>query len=335
MATLHANHREITTPFGLIGSNENALSFALGYTFQQGPRLLQWFLAEIGLPGIRLSSLAKARIILQRHRSEIAGQGITDLEIHLPGSFHVVIEAKIGMSVPTLDQCRKYVPRLASSDEPKQRLVALVQSADVGFEARYGAIDAELRGRLRCFHWAKFIAKCIRVITNGQESAGALQAVRWFYHFLDQEFHMKTFTTEVWIVPIGTKPLWQDGMSFLEIHEKHRIYFDDRMHSVRPLYIGFRAAGMLKSLYRVTKIEHEMPVSKHAAGLKTEWKDTPQTIWHLDEPFALPSPIPTGNGMFRRRTLCDFDLLLSCKSVLEIETAMRKRRSGEQKATNP
>jgi hypothetical protein len=66
--------------------------------------------------------------------------------------------------------------------------------------------------------------------------------------------------------------------------------------------------------------------------LKSEWKDKPQTIWHLDEPVPLPKPIPTGGAMWQRRTACDFDLLLRCKSVMEIETAMRKRRGEEQDA---
>jgi hypothetical protein len=66
---LHAHDRLVTTPFGLIGTDENALSFALGYTFQQCPPLLQRFLRDIGILGLRQSTLQKARIDLQRHRT--------------------------------------------------------------------------------------------------------------------------------------------------------------------------------------------------------------------------------------------------------------------------
>lgn len=329
LPSLHANDRRITTPFGLLGTDENALSFALGYTFQQCPRLLQWFLGQIGLPGIRLSALAQAHITLQRHRSGESAEGITDIEVHLPGSFHVIVEAKVGLSVPTIDQCRKYLPRLTASSESTQKLVALVQSADMSFEQRYASSDPCLKQRLRSFHWSQFIPKCVGLIVGGRVSGSALQAVRWFYNFLDQEYQMKAFTTEVWILPASTDPLWEGGMSYLEIHQKHRIYFDQRSHSVRPLYIGLRSKGKLESLYRVLKIEHETPVSKYVPGLKTKWKDNPLTIWHLDEPVLLPTPIPTGGGMWQRRLGCDFDLLLRCKSVMEIETAMRERREGQ------
>jgi hypothetical protein len=76
----------------------------------------------------------------------------------------------------------------------------------------------------------------------------------------------------------------------------------------------------------VLRIEHETPVRRYVPELVTEWKDVPYTIWHLDKPVALPKPIPTGGKLWQRRIACDFDLLLSCKSVMEIETAMRKRR---------
>ena len=146
---------------------------------------------------------------------------------------------------------------------------------------------------------------------------------------------MKAFTTEVWILPVATDPLWPGGMSYLQIHEKHRIYFDERSRTVRPLYIGFRVTGKLKALYRVLKIEHETSVSTYVPDLMTRWKDKPLTIWHLDHPVPLPKPIPTGGGMWQRRTACDFDLLLRCNSVMEIEAEMRRRRKGSDDSHEP
>ncbi len=135
LVPLHVSQRVVTSPFGLLGTDENALSFALGYTFQQCLPLLQWFLKEIGIQGVHNTTLRKARIDLQRHRSGDSGQGITDIEIHLPGYFHVVIEAKVGLAVPSIEQCCKYLPRFHDTNEPIQKLVALVQSADDSFAA--------------------------------------------------------------------------------------------------------------------------------------------------------------------------------------------------------
>lgn len=334
LPSLRDNNRNITTPFGLLGTDENALSFALGYTLQQCPSLLQWFLGQIGIPGIRRTSLAEARIELQRHRKGELGDGVTDIEIRVPGSFHVIVEAKVGLSVPNLAQCQKYLPRLTESNEYNQRLVALVQSADMSIEQRYTRSDSELKDRLRCFHWSQFIPKCVDLIEDGRESVSALQAVRWFYTFLDQEYHMKAFTTEVWILPTSSAPLWPGGWSFLDTHLKCHVYYDHRHHSMRPLYIGFQGNGQVTAIHRVLSIEHETPPIKYVpqlSNVKAEWPRSPHTIWRLDKPVALPAPIPSGgNIVHRRKVSCDMDVLLSGKSVLEIENRMRERRgTGE------
>jgi hypothetical protein len=139
--SLHAHNRLVRTPFGLLGTDENALSSALKYTFQQCLPLLQWFLKHIGISGIHQSSLQKARIDLQRHRSGDSDQGITDIEIHLPGHFHVIIEAKVGLAVPTIEQCCKYLPRFLETNERCQKLVTLVQSPDNSFVTDYAHVS--------------------------------------------------------------------------------------------------------------------------------------------------------------------------------------------------
>jgi hypothetical protein len=115
--SLHAHDRRITSPFGLLGTDENALSFALGYTFQQCPPLLIWFLKQIGIAGVSTPLLPSIRIDLQRHRHGDSAEGITDIEIRLPGHFHIIAEAKVGLGVPSIEQCRKYLSRLISLSE--------------------------------------------------------------------------------------------------------------------------------------------------------------------------------------------------------------------------
>ncbi len=133
--SLHVSQRVVTSPFGLLGTDENALSFALGYTFQQCPPFLQWFLRQIGVQGVHKTSLRKVRINLQRYRSSESGQGITDIEIHLDGHFHIIIEAKVGGAVPSIEQCCKYLHRFHETNEFKnsshlfKRLMILLVSS--------------------------------------------------------------------------------------------------------------------------------------------------------------------------------------------------------------
>lgn len=324
---LYAHDRLVTTPFGLQGTDENALSFALGYTFQQCLPLLRWFLRHIEISGVHESSLQKARIYLQRQRSEESCQGITDIEIHLPGHFHVIIEAKVGLAVPTLEQCRKYLTRF--HDEPIQKLVALIQSPDKTFLENHARQDPELLKRLVGFHWAGFFPECIRIMLGKVASVQSKEWVRSFYIFLDQEYLVKAFTTEVWILPISTDPLWSNGMSHWDIHRSYNVWWDYREHTVRPSYLAFRVGGILDSICRVSRIEHGVPIIDVVPELRkcTKYDFTePATIWHFEAPVKLPNPLRTGGSMYNRRVRCDLDLLLSCKSVQEIEVAMGERR---------
>ena len=328
--SLHVHDRLITSPFGLLGTDENALSFALGYTFQQSLPLLQWFLRQIGIAGVHYSSLQNARIDLQRHRSGDAGQGITDIEIHLPGYYHIILEAKVGMGVPTIDQCRKYLPRFKATNEPIQRLVAMVQSTDQSFVTSYGKQDKQLYKRLVGFNWPQLFPECVRLMLSNSVTPHSKQWVRAFYSFLDQEYGMKAFTTEVWILAIDTKPLWRNGMSYWEIHQKYSLYFDRTHPTVRPLYFAFRVNGQVDSIYRVSEIEHSIPIIDlvpELVNLKEDWPKMPFTIWHFGTPVPLANPLRTGSGMYNRRVRCDLDLLLTCKTVQEVEEKMGDRRN--------
>lgn len=327
---LCAHNRLIQSPFGLLGTNENALTFALAYTFQQSPELLKWFLRKIGILGIRQSLFLNARIDLQCRSSGEFSQGITDIEIRLPGYFHVIVEAKVGLGVPSIDQCRKYLPRFTKTQDPVQKLVAVVQSPDNSFIVSYGRQDVDLSRCLVGFNWSELLPECVRLILSTNTLTESKPWLRAFYSFLNQEFSMKAFTTEAWILPINTEPLWANGLSFWDIHQKYRIYFDSTYPTVRPLYLAFRVNGILDSIYRVDRIEHSIAMIDRVpelANLPAEWPKLPHTIWHFGDQVKLANPLRTGGGMYNRHVRCDLDLLLTCKTVSEIQVEMKKRNS--------
>lgn len=240
-------------------------------------------------------------------------------------------QAKVGLAVPTLEQCQKYLGYLQESNAPIQKLVALVQSPDDSFKSDYIQRDPALATRLLCFNWAEFIPQCIRLMTDKSTTTEAKSWIRHFYRFLDEEYGMKAFSTEVWILPINTTPLWPNGMSFWQIHQKYNIYFDSVSPTVRPLYLGFRVDGQVHAIYRVIRIEQAVSVIDLVPELQNvekEWPKKPHTIWHFGPPVPLANPVTTGGGLYSRRVRCDLDLLLKCKTVKEIEHEMGKRREA-------
>lgn len=144
---------------------------------------------------------------------------------------------------------------------------------------------------------------------------------------------MRAFTTEVWLLPIDTKPLWPNGMSFWDIHRKYNLYFDATHPTVRPLYLAFRVNGQVDAIHRTQRIEHSIPIIERVpelSNVNAPWPNTPYSIWHFGPAVPLVAPLRTGSGMYNRRVRCDLDLLLSCKTVQEIEAEMSKRRDGSE-----
>lgn len=211
---LSLHDRSVGTPFGLLGEDENALTFALGYTFAESPRLLQAFLSRAGIQGLWARKLARAKIYLQRHRAD----GITDIEIVLPEELHVIVEAKVGMSVPQWGQLRRYHARLTASTARRKKLIALVEAPT---DLVPTASDRFRRRRsfVTPLPWALLVTLCAG-LRGASVDAREQTWLQFFQEFLEWEFGMKCHTDEVWIVPVNTQPLWPGGLSFLDTHEK-------------------------------------------------------------------------------------------------------------------
>lgn len=328
MPNLFAYGRQVRTPFGILGTDENSLTFALGYTMQQCPRLLQMFLSAIGLKGIRIASLQHAKIHLQTHRAE----GITDIEVILPGRFHVIIEAKVGLNIPSLEQCRRYIKTLKSSTAKECRLVMLVDADTAQTLEVYRGKDEVLDQFLVGFRWVEFFDMRPGLFKKLSPNHNEGRWVRAFFEFLDGEFQMKSYTEEVWIVPASTKPLWEGGWSLYDTHVKGKIYYRTTRIKQRPLYIALRANGQVKALQRVLRVEYEAKLTDYVPEMKSikpSWPSKPHTIWHLSEPTSLPKSIRTGDKFMRaRHVYCDIDILLSSSTVKEAEERMKQRKTN-------
>jgi len=324
---VHIHGRRLTTPFGLLGIDENALSFAFGYTLSKCPDLLRYFLRHIGLGGLRTHILGNLEISLQRHGH--GQQGVTDIELYLPGMLYVVVEAKIGMSIPTLEQCEKYLPRFKHHSDCRQRLVALVASPATSLLHAFAASKPDLPSLLTTFQWMELIPVCIQLLATNPATTEAGRWLRAFHQFLDREYVMRAFTEEVWIVSASTQPLWPNGMSYYDTHVNGRIYYRTDCHAKRPLYIAFRVGGKVTHIQKVLGVEHETRPADFVAdlqGASLEWATQPHTIWKLGVPTPLPSAIPTDDKAMRGRQFsCDLDILISSASIREAVQRMKTR----------
>lgn len=123
----------------LLGSNERALTDALGWGFAQSVPLLSGIVDSILGPQPPQSH-GVATVYLQRHHD--AG-GFTDIEVDSLPAYALILEAKKGLQLPALAQLAKYAARL--NDLPGARAILVV--ADVHEDvARYQGLPHEVLG---------------------------------------------------------------------------------------------------------------------------------------------------------------------------------------------
>lgn len=329
---LYAYRRQVKTPFGLLGNDERALTFALGYTMQQSPRLLRAVLHKAHIKGLRLKTLATAQLRLEHHHTD----GISDVEITIPRRLHLIIEAKGDLAMPTQDQIQRYAGRLLGlGNVPTKRLLLLTNLDNTQTTK---ALDPELRGLVTGIQWGEISRLRHRLLIGHSESLEQ-QWLRWFFDFLEEEYKMHSYTHQIWIVPCNDDPLWEGGLSFYDTHFERLIYYrepgKDSYTDRRPLYIALRVGGKVSTIQRVVGMQYDVPPVQLIPELESiqpgkgediAWPRRAHTIWHLSKPTPLPNPIRTGDPSMRsRHVVCDFDILLSSNSVKEIQEKMKER----------
>jgi hypothetical protein len=334
---LFKNARPVKSIFGLLGYDENAFTFALGYTLQQSTHFMQNILNILNIKGLRKSTLNKAEIYLQKYDENSEGGGRTDLEIIIKNRLHLILEAKVNFNIPSIEQCIKYVDRLQNtlrnSPSTKCKLVMLLDIDPKPTIELYHKKNIELKTLLDGLYWADIFEKSQSAINKEVSSSVENYSLKQFGIFIEKELNMKSYTDEIWVVPTNKHPLWKEGWSFYDTHLKGQIYYrkkKDGYTNVKPLYIAFRCNGKVEFIQRVVKIEHEIPVIDvlpQLGNIRTRWPSEPHTIWHLDKPVKLPHAIPVKDRTIQQLpTSYDIDVLLTAPSIKDARVLMQKRK---------
>ena len=104
MPEFRIHGRPASSVFGLHRDKENDATLALGWTLSKSTTFLSLLLKKLGLDD---SQLDKASVRLQQYGTG-STEGITDIEIEVPGEFFLIVEAKIGWVLPSEAQIEKY-----------------------------------------------------------------------------------------------------------------------------------------------------------------------------------------------------------------------------------
>ncbi len=202
--------KRISSIFALAGNNEDALSNAFGYVLASSQKLMIRFLKEVGiLRPIQGKSYNKEtanfRIYLQEQSVSPKG-GRRDITIEFDDT-RIVIEAKIGKGIPSVQQLVKYS---LTSDENGEIDCAYIDSVWGTFGKRYllpltvreipelyyqdlqNRIDASISPRIQILPvvWQTVI-KVLKYFISEDRNSQEL------YNFIKKDYYMKYFEYEV------------------------------------------------------------------------------------------------------------------------------------------
>ena len=199
-----------STVFRLFGNNEDALSFAFGFTLSRSPAFTMAFLRDVGCIPKRTEEqtvfalLRNYNIILQE-RSKGKHGGVRDIVIEAD-SFRSVIEAKVDGSLPSESQILNYACLNTRSDEVdrakhkkewgrfSRRFIVTLTRSPVREGAYTSTADRLERVGITLLHatWVD-----LQRLIKGYISRNSESSVQELWKFIKEDYMMKHYEYEV------------------------------------------------------------------------------------------------------------------------------------------
>jgi hypothetical protein len=328
MAELTLWGRPVATVYELLGRKENDITFAVGWGLAQSNNLLARFLEAVEATE---DDLAAVQIDLQRQEPSSGLEGFTDIELLSPRS-HVIVEAKRGWGLPTLEQLGLYRARLEHSQRDDSRFVILTQWGEAAHVKRtlgkaLGQHPIMTLGLGQLTELALDVARRSR-------SPSERRLVRELATYLKGVASMRDLhSNSVYVVSLTTKESWEvPGLTNAEIVEQRRLYWypagdTGGWPKTPPNYVGFRYRGKLQSIHYIEDYIISSNLAEDVEGA-VETDDRLRFVFSLGPPITPAHEVRTGSRIFRSmRVWVDIDLLLTEPTISD---ALEKTRARHE-----
>ena len=323
MPELLLHGRPVRTVFGLLGSKEDDMTFALGWALGQSERLCRALLREVpSMPSD--GSIGQVRL---QHRDPHLG-GRTDVEIDVAAG-KLILEAKRGWTLPTNEQLRLYATRLAGT--PAAAILTVSEcTQSYARQSLPGSIDGVL---VQHRSWED-VARLVEEVARGGGHAEK-RLLRDLTTYVKGLVTMQDATSNlVYVVSVsnaGSQP-WTGTHTPTSLITEHDRYFHPYARRgwprTPPTYLGFRWSGRLQRVSHVDAYEVFTNPSKMLDGLPdVEWDQ--HVFYRLGPALPLPAPSPRTGKLFRsQRIWAALDLVLTSPTLAEARDATQARLRG-------
>jgi hypothetical protein len=307
--------------FELLGTNEDDMTYALGWTLSKSETFCTALLEKITWPpGVLVS-----HIRLQQHEKD---RGFTDIELISSFGDAVIVEAKKGWTLPGTKQLSKYRKRESFSDAAKYRALVVLTA----FEEKYTAsvLEKSIDGvAIIPLSWATVLAvaqDAHRLARRNKEKWVLDELVTYLEGIVLME---RLESNRVFVVSLSGDNFSNDpDISWTEVVSEYQQYFHPLgvrgWPSEPPNYIGFRYNGRLQSVHHIDGYRVINSWSEFDGRLHEDTEE-PIFLYDLGDPIPLPDREIRSGKIRNARLWCHLDLLLTSDTVQEASRLSRLR----------
>ncbi len=248
------------------------------------------------------------RIELQRLDTD---RGFTDIEIISQSACHIIIEAKRYWELPTVEQLKKYAPRIKPSEVCAAVIVSLSAAS---IEYANGKLPEKIAD-IALVHrsWGDLSG----IVRTAYSQTNSFDEKLWLWEL---EQHLNGYVSmqdpkdnTVFVVSLSSQAIKEDNpYTWVDVIERDNSYFHpvgNNWPLVPPNYLGFRQQGRLQSVHHIDHYE----VINNLADRNPHWPETDQDhyVYTLGPAMRPRAEIRNGKIWPSGRYWCAIDTLLS------------------------
>jgi hypothetical protein len=322
MADLTLHGRPVRTVFDLLGKKENDLTYSLGWGFTQSETLLRQLLGEV-FAGNDVGTVQALRL-----QEFLAGGGFTDIEIETD-RLALVLEAKVGWSLPGQKQLEQYAPRIAQAEIGK--ILVISECTPEFAEPRLPTAVAGVPVVYRS--WRQIVKLTEACNPSGHAEKRILRELTTYLRGLMTM--QNQVSNLVYVVSLGANVQeWSAPFTPIEIVTKKDRYFcpvGNGYPKEPPNYLGFRWDGKLQQIRHVHG--YKVFTDAHEAIPELAPRQVERHYLYLLGPPIVPSEtVKTGNLWRNQRVEAMIDLLLTCDTIREARDMTQERLAAAGEA---
>jgi len=296
----------IQSVFELNGTDENSATKALCWVMKKCPSLCEAF----ALDTYNLKINPKDTIL--HTQAYASGAGFTDIEIRCPNIGHIIVEAKIGWTLPNAGQFTKYTQRFNSTNGVFNGLVSLSAASQAYASSNQPSKISNYPLVHRSWDDIQRLAQATHYKTKSHEEKLWLHQLDSFLGGYVQT--QNTRSNEAYVVSLSkTAAVSNPKYTFVDVVTKDSSYFHPVGNTwpvIPPNYIAFRYDGKVQSIHHIESHKVVRDLSSENPNWPVTNKD--HFVYKLG-PAMIPIKPVLSEQIRAMRVMCAIDTLLSGK----------------------